>query len=245
VYPADILPNVRAVAPVADDIELVLFESAEGDNLPSPAHIRELRTLADEHALTYTVHFPIDRALGSESPAEREALLDQMLRIVDLANPLNPFAWLVHVQGIDAHAPPARVARWQADALPLLKRLHRHIADPARVCVENLDYPFEWCLPFIEPLGFSVCLDAGHLWLGDYDWRGHVREHLARTQVIHLYGIGEGPRHLSLEVAPERLVDDFLASVAGFSGVLTLETFGYEDTHSSLERLSTCLARIH
>jgi sugar phosphate isomerase/epimerase len=241
VHPADILPNVEAVAPFVDDIELVFFESGEHSNLPSARDIQTLRDLAEAHGLTFTVHFPIDQALGSPSPAERESLLTRMLRIADLCQPLRPYGWLLHAEGIAPSDTAARVREWQRDVLPLLDRLDRHLGEPKRVCLENLGYPFAWCDPFLDRFPFSVCLDAGHLWQGGYDWQPHVERYLPRTRVIHLYGTAEGSRHFSLTVSPAALVRDFLTSIGTFSGVLTLETFGYDDTRSSLERLSECL----
>jgi hypothetical protein len=43
----DILPNVRYLAPLVDDIELVLFESEGMSNLPSKQVIEELAALAE------------------------------------------------------------------------------------------------------------------------------------------------------------------------------------------------------
>lgn len=241
VHPADILPNVEAVAPFADDVELVFFESQEHSNLPSARDIETLRDLAAAHGLTYTVHFPIDKALGSPSPGEREALLEQMIRIADLCRPLQPYGWLLHVEGVGPVETPERVGAWQRDVMPLLDRLDRHIADPGRICVENLGYPFAWCDPFLERFPFSICLDAGHLWQGGYEWRSHVDRYFPRTRVIHLYGTAGGSRHFSLTVSPPALIGGFLAAIRGYAGVLTLETFGYDDTRTSLERLSECL----
>lgn len=241
VHPADILPNVRAVAPFVDDVELLFFESGEHAVLPGARDIRELCDLAAGHNLTYTVHLPIDRALGSPSPSEREHLTTQVLRIIDACRPLDPFGWLLHVEGLDAGATAERRREWQADVFPLLDRISRHAGAPDRLCLENVAYPFAWCDPFLERLGCSVCLDAGHLWQGGYDWRAHVVRYLARTRVIHLYGTGAGSRHLALSTAPPDLVRDFLAAIGSYTGVLTLETFGYDDTRASLERLSECL----
>ncbi len=110
VYPADILPNVEALAPLVDDIELVLFESSPEvrgqrsevslTNLPSVNTIARLAELAQQHDLTYTVHFPIDRHLGSPDIKERRALQKQMLAIMDRTRPLRPYAYILHLEGI-------------------------------------------------------------------------------------------------------------------------------------------------
>jgi len=241
VYPDAILPNVRAVAPVADDVELVLFESEDATNLPSPAEIDELRQLAATHELTYTVHFPIDAQLGSPFLAERQKMLARVLQLVELTAPLQPYAYLLHAEGVDPAARPERVSEWQRDVLALLDPIAKRVASPQLVCLENLAYPFEWCQPFLDAFEFSVCLDAGHFWQTGQDWRAAVTRWLPRTRVIHLYGTGDGTRHLSLAASPPDLVQAFLAALGGYSGVLTLETFGYDDTRTSLERLATCL----
>jgi sugar phosphate isomerase/epimerase len=60
IIPDDILPNVRFLAGRVDDIELILFESDEMSNIPDEATVAELKQLADDNGLTYTVHLPLD-----------------------------------------------------------------------------------------------------------------------------------------------------------------------------------------
>lgn len=241
VHPADLMTNVRHLAPYADDIEIVFFESSEGSNLPTPKEVVELRQLAREHHLTYTIHFPIDKALGSEQREEREHFMDTTLRIIELCRPLNPHGWILHLEGIDAAASPARVDAWLRDMRPLIRVLAGLVDDPKKICVENLGYPYAWCEPILLEYPFSVCLDLGHLLQMGYDWRRHVAKWLPRTRIVHLYGSDTTSRHYSLEKAPQPLVQEFLATIHPYSEVLTLETFGFADTASSLERLETCL----
>ena len=238
VYPADVLANIRLLAPVADDIEIVFFESG---TLPSPEEIREWADLAARHDLTYTIHFPIDKALGSTDPGEREAFLETALRIIELCRPLKPHGWILHIEGIDANAPAGRIEAWRHDVFPSLRIISAAVYNPCEVCVENLGYPFDWCGPFLAELPFSVCLDFGHLWQMNYDWNAHVTRWLSRTRIIHLYGSDQSSRHFSLERAPLSLVRDVLKSIQGYTGVLTLETFGYKDTSTSMKRLAECL----
>lgn len=241
VYPDALLPNVRALAPAADDVELLFLESGNDSDMPAPQEIKELATIAREHALTYTVHFPIDKALGSPSPDERLQVLDRMLRIIDRCRPLNPHGWILHLEGIATADSPDRIAEWQRDLRPLVARLWAAVDDPALLCVENLAYPFDWCRPVLDLAPFGHCLDVGHLWQLNYDWRGHVREFLPATRIIHLYGADNTSRHHALTITPEAQLRDFLAAITGYTGVLTLETFGYDDTRASLERLIALL----
>ena len=241
VYPADILANIQQLAPVVDDIELVFFESADASNLPTPGEIEKWRVLARKHNVTFTVHFPIDKALGSPDPAEREACLTSILRLIELCGPLTPHGWILHLEGIEATATPARVQEWQRDLVPLLRIISGIVDDPRQVCVENLGYPFKWCEPLLASLPFSICLDFGHLWQMNADWKAHLQHWLPRTRIMHLYGADTTSRHYSLERTPVPLVSEVLQAIGNYSGVLTLETFGYEDTASSLKRLMECL----
>lgn len=238
VYPDALLPNIRALAPVADDIELVFFESGNDSNLPSPSDISEMATIAREHALSYTVHFPIDKALGSPSRDERLFVLDRMLRIIETCRPLNPHGWILHLEGINPTDSPNRVSEWQQDLRPLVTRLWSAVDNPALLCIENLGYPFDWCAPILALAPFGHCLDIGHLWQMNDDWQSHVRQYLSSTRIVHLYGTDNTTsRHHALTLSPTPQVHAFLSAIAGYTKVLTLETFGYEDTLASLNCL--------
>ena len=243
IYPADIIPNVEALASRVDDIQLVLFESADVSNLPSAETIARLREISNETSVTYSVHFPIDRKLGSESASERTGMLDQILRIVDLTAPLAPSAYNLHIEGIDRTASPERVRQWQADTGPLLARIAARIADPSRVCIENLNFPYEWCVGFLERFGFSVCMDFGHLRLYGTDWRAFAVRNLQRTRVIHFHGVHGSRDHVSLRCLDRGELRDFLDAIKFYSGILTLELFDYDDARTSIESLNECLEK--
>ena len=71
VYRAGYADNVRHLAPAVDEIQLLFFESRSAQSLPSQRLIRELAELADDKALTYSVHLPTDIYLGHTDPAAR------------------------------------------------------------------------------------------------------------------------------------------------------------------------------
>lgn len=245
VYPADILPNVKALAPYVDDIELVLFESRSPDdrqqtaddrvsNIPSPDIIQRLAELAQQYDLTYTVHFPIDRHLGSPDVKERRALLRQMLDIMESTRSLTPFAYILHLEGVTRDSAPARVRTWASDIAELLPTLIERAGDPALLCVENLNYPFAWCEPLLDTFGLGVCIDLGHLWVGGDNVEAHLQRHLPRTRVIHLHGVHDGHDHLALTALPPGRLRQLLNSIDKFTGVLTLEIFNYEMVRDSV-----------
>ena len=66
VIPDEIIPNVRFLSDRVDDIETVLFEAGGLSNIPSVKIVRDLKDIAADHDLAYTVHLPIDIQIFSE-----------------------------------------------------------------------------------------------------------------------------------------------------------------------------------
>src|SRR3989304_3241629 len=90
ILPDDILPNVRFLADKVQDVELVLFEVDDGpNNLPAPGVVAELAALADAHALTYTVHLPLDLRLGADGD-EGHVSLVKARKVIERTRPLQP-----------------------------------------------------------------------------------------------------------------------------------------------------------
>ena len=231
IYPDDILPNVRKLAPVVDDVELVLFEADDyGTNLPDASTIAELYALARQHDLTYTVHLPLDLDW-------RDArTFDRILRAHDATRALEPFAYVLHLDGrvLRGEPTPEVVAQWQAESGRALDQLLTRI-DASRLCIENLEaWSPEYFREVVAQKNLARCVDVGHFWLQKLDPLPHLQEHLGRTRVIHLHGVNTRD-HQSLIHQPRddvKRVLDFLAR-AKFAGVLTLEVFGLDDFLSS------------
>lgn len=238
VFPDDILPNVRAMAPLVDDIELVLFESADHANLPSTADVDELGDLAARHELTYTVHFPLDRRACAADREESNAFLEQCRRIVSLLRPVRPYAYILHLEGLESDTEP-EVQRWRDAA----GRVCAGLVDtegiaPERVCVENLGYDWGLHRDIVERHGFFYCLDIGHMWLYEPGWRNACREMLPRTRVVHLHGLEHGRDHVSLARGPHDAIPEVVALLrSGYDRVVTLEVFSERDTFESLAHL--------
>ena len=133
VYWDDILPNVRQLGPLVDDVELVLFESGELCNLPDQAVIIELQHQAVVHDLTYTVHLPLDLRIV---PGDHSLVLAR--KIVDLTRPLAPFAYVVH---LDAREPmqTGQGVLWRENSLHGLEDLGQLTGGigPMRRCYQS------------------------------------------------------------------------------------------------------------
>ena len=264
VWPDEILPNVRQLGPLVDDVELVLFEVGDYSNLPSAASVRELNTLAHDHDLSYTVHLPQDLSLG------RPSSLKEAAKVIASTLDLDPWAYVLHLDGrvlepsgdgggSDGQAKsaltgPSRetLRSWQDAARSILDKLAALVGDAQRLCIENLEnYAPEHFLPLLQQVPVSLCVDVGHLWLVGGDPLCFLGDHLARTRVVHLHGIryrdGQPYDHESLHHLGAEPVIPLLSllSDAGYEGVLTLEVFGREDFEASRAQVAEIMERIY
>lgn len=238
IIPADIVPNVKYLADKVDDIELVLFESDEMANIPSVEVVSELDTLARENELTYTVHLPLDIHTGHSEESERTRSVEKCRRIIERMAPLNPAAYLLHLDGDKRGGVPSDdIPRWQAQHHRSLSEL---IADtaPGRICVETLDYPYELVIGIVDEFGLGICLDIGHLLLYGYDVPAHLEAYLQRTGVIHLHGIQTGRDHNAISYLDQKFLAALLNQLTDcFRNILTLEIFGEKSFRKSIETL--------
>lgn len=247
IVPADILPNVRFLADKVDDVELVLFESDEISNLPSPETVRELDGIASDHDLTYTVHLPLDTYLGHADEDVRRRSVEKCLRIFDCARDLDPFAYIVHFHGERrGKTPTDDLPRWLENHRASMAELNA-AAGGVPLCIETLDYPFALLDDVVMRDGWPVCLDVGHLVHNGYDVAAHLDRYLRATRVVHLHGVLEGRDHRDLSGLEPVLLEDLfrrLCDEAPHERVLTMEIFGQEDFERSVEvlrRYAPCL----
>ena len=238
IIPAEIVPNVRALAGTVDDVELVLFESEAACNLPDAETVGELRRLAAENALSYTVHLPLDARLGERDERERRRSVEKCLAVAERVREVEPLAWTVH---FDADGPgraaPADARAWRA----ALERSARELLDsgiePRRLCVETLGYPFEAVEDVVAELDLSVCLDVGHLLMYGHSLEAYLVRYLPRCRVVHLHGVIDGQDHGDLSGLPRNdlaLLVALLCAGEGDARVVTLEVFNAADLAKSL-----------
>ena len=199
VLPADIMTNVRQLAPLVDDVQLLFFESAAKSRLPQPLDVQELRDLAGEHDLSYTVHLPTDLALGASAREERQAGIEEILRLMARLSPLGPRSFDLHL----VREPELPEAAWLDNLAAGLRELAGALGGEKRlVGVENIEYPYGLVAPLVAEFGFSVCLDLGHLVHYGHD----LEEGLAllpRAGHLHCHGVQEGRDHQALHDAAE------------------------------------------
>jgi len=241
ILPDDILPNAQYLAPLIDDIELVLFESDQLSNLPSPETVRQLERIARLHQLSYTIHFPLDVFPGSLDETVRRTSVERYHHIRSLVSPLEPFAYILHLTPQSYGMCPADdIAAWHRQLDRTLAEMMDDGWDSRMLCVETLSYPFHFVMDLVEKYDLAVTLDIGHVWLGGFDAQRIARELLPSARVIHLHGVADGHDHLGLGSTQKDLRDDFLSTLVqqitsdGTQRILTLEVFDQPALEESL-----------
>lgn len=269
VLPADLLPNVRLLAPYVDDIELILFEGEES-NLPTRVDVRELGRLAGDGGCGFTVHLPLDVGIGELDAGVRRRAQETCLRVIALTLPLQPHAFVVHPELPLVYHPalgddpdpldelPADVhTAWQEALGESLGRLAAETG-PFPLAVENLQFDYGWVRPLLEEHDLGVTMDVGHLLMHGGAVADHLAEFGERLTVVHLHGIIDGRDHREIGAFSPAELGDILAAIAaagtrrpvwsndgterGASVVVSLEVFGWRPTVPSLRTLAALLA---
>ncbi len=230
VYPADAVSNAERLCGVTEDVELLIFEGADREVLPTRADISRLREISASGGFSYTVHLPLDIDVCSADPEFRVFSLKRAEEITDLAATLEPRGFVLHLPGGEGEG-------WTERACRAVDRLiSRARAD---VFVENLTYPFSRLVPVFEQTGAQLCLDTGHAHKAGDDWREIYRSFAGKTGVVHLYAPDPAgsDRHLGLQHAPLGFVSAVTRALveSEYSGVLTIELFCEDDFFKSKE----------
>lgn len=236
VYPGDLLLNAAQLAGQVQDIELVLFETADGaSNLPSEREVHQLAALGAARQLTYTVHLPLDLRYSQSEP---HLSLRLAQRVIQLTAPLHPFAYIFHLDGSGVEQPG-----WLAQAQRALAALLELVAEPHLLALENLEsYAPEWLEPLFAQFPITRTLDIGHLWKAGRNPWPVLEQWLPTTRVIHLHGMAESD-HRSLAVVPPVQLDPLVQRLLAWPGVLTLEVFE-EDFFTSHQALLAAIDRV-
>jgi len=239
ILPAPILPNVRYLAPLVDEIELVLFESRAAGNLPDAADILEMARLGAEREVRYNVHLPTDIRLGDPDAATRRAARATLSRFYHRTLPLDPTAYVLHLEGPPTAAEGRdALTAWTDRTLDSLEALFRDGMDRRRLAVENLESPFASVAPIVSALDLGLCLDAGHLLKQSIPLETLFGPNRPRTVMVHLHGVVDGRDHRSLAGVPDEawsFVSDWLKT---YRGGVSLEVFSRDDLRTSLVRMA-------
>ncbi len=232
VVPADMLPNVTALAERVDDVELLVFESDQISNLPSRSMVRSLARVAEANGLTYTVHLPVDVRLGSANENERRESVEKCIRVIERMDALDPFAYVVHFSNTSFVEMEELSEKGWGEWRSRLERSVREFlaagVAPERLCVETLSYDFERVATVVEEHDLSICLDVGHLLLKDRSPDELWDRYASRIRVVHIHGIRDGKDHASLAHLDETVLTGLLERLSAkgeAERVVTMEVF--------------------
>jgi sugar phosphate isomerase/epimerase len=248
IIPADILPNARYLADKVHDIQLVLFELDDAQsNLPDSAQILQLKSLAADYDLSFTVHLPLDLKLADSGNAV-DISIQKARRVIETTRELHPLAYIVHLDGKTERSSinPDVLGKWQKQAVLSLRQVAEFCGDIRLLAVENLEsYPLDFNDMVINAAGSSRCIDIGHLWLDGHDPLNFFPGRIEQTTAMHLHGINDRD-HQSLAYMPHEKIDQLFRYLleSNYTGVLTLEIFSEEDFNSSMQCVNDSLKRI-
>ena len=237
IYPDHYIPNVKMLGPYLDEIELLLFESAGTDVLPSKSVITELSRLAQEFDLTYNVHLPTDLSISNQDPRHQNHAVETMIRVMELVYPLSPSSLTLHLPYIEKSFEEYNLKIWQDRVHSNLEKILSTAVTKDKIAIETLDYSFELVDDIIVDLDLKICMDLGHLMVHGYDIEKVFNKYALRTPIIHLHGVENDHDHTTLARLPEKLIAPVLRILKRFTGVVSLEIFSFENLNSSLKFL--------
>jgi sugar phosphate isomerase/epimerase len=237
ILPEAIIPNLRFLGPLFDEIELVLFDSRNPYDLPSEADVAEMAVIGKNLGVTYNIHLPTDIYLGSANAHERREACETILRFYGRMLPLAPTAYILHFEretrvGDDLPA----LAEWRR----LLRASISYLLDqglaPELMAVENIDYPFSWVDILADEFGLKFCLDLGHFLRQNVNLSTIFNRYRDRTFMLHLHGVNHKD-HQALTLIPQ---DNWLAIqqiLRQYRQGVSIEVFSLDDLRESLIRL--------
>ena len=238
IYPDHIIPNVTALAPFLDEVELVLFESEGQDNYPDEVELRNLMNFSLNGEVGFNVHLPIDIFLGDKSEEVRAKGISMIRRVTERTLCLNPSIYILHFDLRNSDGKEETdIEAWRRRILRSTKEMTELGIDPKRISIETLSYPIEWIEDIVSEFGFSICLDIGHMLIYHQDMQGYLKKYLPQTSIIHLHGVENGVDHLGIDKLHGRIVDLILSRLHSFKGILSIEVFSFGDLRNSLEVL--------
>ncbi|MEJ2157325.1 MAG: cobamide remodeling phosphodiesterase CbiR [Desulfobacteraceae bacterium] len=235
IYPAGYASNVRQLASLVDEIELLFFEHR---HLPPKSEIVELADLAEEHCITYNVHLPMDVDMAGGTAEIRRRSIDAVARAIDLVTPLHPTTHTLHLTFNGSDPSTQAVHRWQDLALASVSGLLELCGRPARsISIETLDYDPRWFKPVVEGLDLAVCVDVGHVILYGFDLEQVFALYADRTTMLHLHGVANGKDHLALSQLDPFHRGIVAAFLQAFQGSASIEVFSRDRLDASLDNL--------
>jgi sugar phosphate isomerase/epimerase len=217
------------------EMQLVLFDTPEVSNIPSPEEVTHLASLAGDCDMAFTVHLPCGITLGDADPSVRRTSAELFTRVVGVTSKLEPICWTLHIPLPDEKDAGSYLDRTSETLASLIGELN----SPRELAIENIHPVFEVEPPIIEEFDTSVCIDVGHLLCFGSDAWSFLDRWLPRCRNMHVHGCTDKQDHESLAHLPRGFLEKFLTRVScePCLRTVTMEVFGVSDFESSIEAL--------
>mgnify|MGYP002640288759 CR=1 FL=1 len=247
VFGMDVVENVEKLSSFVKNVEIVLFHTPELDNIPTEKEIDFLKELKVENDLTYTVHLPTSLEIAERNAENQNSALRMATGIIGKFHEIDPQFFILHVPlakptltfepGFYFTKPDQhRFTDWKNRTRAGLQQLQRETGLNQRLLVENINYSPAFMEQFWQEGLCALCLDIGHLLLGNEAVGETLERYLPVIREIHLHGVIGWEEHLSLNVMPAARVQSWfdLMNRGGYDGIVNLEVFSPGDLQTSL-----------
>ncbi len=248
VFGMDLLENVRLLAGLVNNVEIVLYNTPNIHNFPNQKEIGTLKKIGDQENVTFTVHLPASLEVASQDKKIRKESIQQAKDLLNSLAEINPIHYILHIPFTQPTLVPVpglyftpecqeKWDEWTKRALESLEMLNETMGRSNKLLVENINYSPFFLKPFTKNGLCELCLDLGHLILGQENVIELIKEYLHVTKEIHLHGVKGYEEHLSLSMLSKDLVWKWLRYIirSHFNGVINLEVFNPKDLKSSME----------
>ena len=248
IFGHDMVANAEILATMVDNIEVVLFYTPTQNNYPSRRDIIALAEIARLTGVSYTVHLPTTLEIASSDAERRAESVRCIIELIKLCTDIAPRHFILHIPfepptlvyepgQYNKHINDQEWQTWLTRATRSLVEITAAIDRATRLLVENTNYS----LCHIEPLVVKglchICMDVGHLLLGEENVTAEIARYHDAIKEVHLHGIIGQADHHSIAVIPQIRLVKWLQQLIDvkFSGILNLEVFTPTDLKSSLD----------
>ncbi|MCX7882899.1 MAG: hypothetical protein N2314_06735 [Brevinematales bacterium] len=220
--------NLELLGPHVEFVQLLLLGREYTDMWDDALWVESVVALKEAYNLGIVVHLPLDLHLW---PKLDEKHLNVLERLLWNLAPLQPFAYVLHLDTSDGMAQPYFPCSQEKRFFHrLLKRLEYLGKYP--LVFENTQYDLTFFRDEILCSPFGVCFDIGHWWLLGRDEREFLESFGERVKLFHLHGVRGAEDHLSLAVMEEKRLERVLSLVGETPTVI--EVFSLQELLSSL-----------
>ncbi len=248
IFGHDIVENAEILATLVDNVEIVLFHTPTQNNYLSRRDIAKLSEISRQTGVSYTVHLPTALEVASTDYRRRKESVRLAKALIEQTLDFKPLHYILHVP----YSPPTLVyepgmyfkrisssawQNWLRRATGSLIEITTVIGKAAELLLENINYSVCYLEPLVQKRFCGLCLDVGHLLLGQEPVTPEIVRHREVIREIHIHGVKGHTDHHTLSILPQKRLSKWLQQMAnmGFSGICNLEVFSPADLKSSVD----------